>query len=269
MHRTTSRIVLAAIGVLLALGPASAADKSWPRELKTEKGVLTIYQPQPEKFENNILTGRAAASLVPKGQTTPVFGVFWFTGRVDTDRDKGTAVLRDIAVTNTRWPESTEPNEKDISAFLTALMPKTGVPISLERLKASLATAELEQKSIAGLKHEPPKIIVTQEVSELLLYDGEPRALPIKDTNYEYMANSAFAVVRDKTTGTCYLSGGKVWYSAKDAKGPWAPIDAPPADVVKLVPKDTSSTPKPEKPAKIVVATEPTELIASDGPPSW
>ena len=103
----------------------------------------------------------------------------------------------------------------------------------------------------------------------MLLYDGEPRPMAIKDSNYEYMANSAFAVIRDKKSGTCYLSGGKIWYSATDPKGPWTSIAKPPKDVEKLVPADTSKTPAPAKPPKIIVATEPTELIASDGPPTW
>jgi len=75
--------------------------------------------------------------------------------------------------------------------------------------------------------------------------------------------------VRDKGSGKCYLSGGKIWYAADDPKGPWTSIPKPPAEVAKLVPKDTSATPAPAKPPRIVVATEPSELIASDGPPSW
>ena len=103
---------IALLGVALLLSLASAlahaADKTWPREIETKLGVLTIYQPQPEKFEDNILEGRAAVSLIPKEKTTPVFGVIWFTGRVDTDRDAGTAMIRDITVTQSRWPESNE-----------------------------------------------------------------------------------------------------------------------------------------------------------------
>ena len=178
-------------------------------------------------------------------------------------------MLRDIVVTNARWPESDAAIESKFVAMLTDLMPKTGIPISLERLKASLATAEMEQKSIEGLKSDPPKIVVVNEVSELLLFDGEPKMIPIKDTDFEYAGNSAFAVVRDKRNGTCFLSGGKLWYSASDPKGPWTSIMAPPADVAKLIPPDTSSAPAPAKIPKIVVATEPTELIATDGPPSW
>ena len=270
MRRVPRHIPLAAIALLLAAGPVAGADATWPREIVTESGTLTIYQPQPEKLDGNTLKARAAASFGAKGSgKDPTFGVFWFTGHVDTDRDAGTSMVRDIVVTDVRWPESQEGEQKGVAEFLTGLMPKTGIPISLERLKASLATAESEQKSLAELKHDPPKIVVVEELSELLLYDGEPRTLPIPDSGLEQVANCAFAVVKDKRTGDFYLSGGKVWYGAKDPKGPWAPIDAPPEEVAKRVPPDTSAAPAPSKPPKIVVATEPTELIALDGKPSW
>ena len=261
------RPVLLGLTLLLSLAilPAHAEDKTWPREIETKIGVLTIYQPQPEKFEDNILQGRAAVSLIPKEKTTPVFGCIWFTGRVDTERDSGTAMIRDIVVKQSRWPESSEKQQEDFSVFLTQLMPKVGVPISLETLTASLATAELEKKSMSALKHEPPKIVVEHTPAVLLLYDGTPRTLPVPKTDYEFVANASFAVVKDKKSGTYYLAGQKLWYSAKDALGPWTHIAQPPAEVAKLVPPDTSSTPAPAKPPKIVVATEPTELIAMDG----
>src|SRR5262245_2545046 len=258
------------LGLLLSAASAFAADPTWPREIKTEKGVLTIYQPQPEKFENNVLEARAALSMIPTGKTTPVFGVMWFQGKVDTDRDNGKATIRDIIVTHARWPESDSLKEAQFSMFLTQLMPKTPVPISLERLKASLASAEMEQKSVEGLKHDPPKIIVVEEKSLLLLYDGEPKTLAIpKSDDYEYVANTVYAVVKDKKSGTYYLYGSKLWYSAKDPKGPWANISSAPSEIVKLLPKDTTSTPAPKTPLKIVVATQPTELIAFDGKPDW
>jgi hypothetical protein len=272
MRRVIRRSVPLAIGLglsLLWVASAAAADATWPREINTDRGILTIYQPQPEKFENNILEGRAAVSLLSKGKTSPVFGVFWFSGRVDTNRDSSTAVIRDITVTDTRWPESDKAREEETSIFLTSLMPKTGLPISLERLRASLATLDVERKSVEGLKHDPPRIVVVQEAAELLLYDGEPRTMAIPNTEMERVANTAYAVVKDKKSGLYYLSGGKLWYSAKAPKGPWISIAKPPAEIAKLIPPDTSSTPAPAKPPKIVVATEPTELISTDGKPSW
>jgi hypothetical protein len=142
------------------------------------------------------------------------------------------------------------------------------VPISLERLKQSLATADSERRSLEALKHEPPKIIVTDELSELVLYDGEPRTLPIEKTDFEYVANCAFAIIKDKKSGTYYLSGGKIWYSAQDPKGPWTSIAKPPAEVLKIVPPDTTSTPAPAKPPKLVVAPSPPSLSAATDRPS-
>ncbi len=263
------RLALSALLLSVALVATSSADGTWPREIQTSLGVLTIYQPQPEKFENNLLEARAAISLLPKGKTTPVFGVMWFKGRVDTDRDAGTALLRDIAVTNARWPESEEKKEQEFSTYITTLMPKQGIPISLERLKQSLIAVDLEKKSIEGLKHDPPKIVFMKEPAELLLFDGEPRTMPIEKTELEYIANSAMGVVKDKKTNTFYLSGGKIFYSATNAKGPYTNIGKLPDDIAKIMPKDTTSTPAPKPPPKIVVATEPTELIVTQGGPKW
>src|SRR6185436_6092824 len=170
--------------------------------------------------------------------------VFWFKAVVDTDRDAGTAVLRDIVVTQVRWPDSKPIDEEDATAFFTTLMPKQSIPISLEQLKASLVTIENQKKSMDDLRHDPPKIVFVEEVAVLLLYDGEPRTLPIPNTDFEQVANSALAVVYDKKTKTYYLSGGQFWYNA-------------------------DNSPKLKAPPKIVVATEPTELISMDGPPNW
>jgi hypothetical protein len=93
--------------------------------------------------------------------------------------------------------------------------------------------------------------------------------VPIPDSNLEQIANAPFAVVRDKKSGMWYLSDGKYWYSAKNPKGPWTSISKPPAEIAKLVPPDTSEALKLPKAPKIVVATEPTELISMDGSPAW
>ncbi len=261
--------LLALSALLLLVLPAIATDNTWPREIKTDKGVFTVYQPQPEKFSGNLLQGRAALSLLGPGKSAPVFGVFWFNSRVETDRDAETSVVRDIVVTKARWPESSAKGEQELSAYLTTLWKDLVLPISLERLTASLATAELEQQSLEGLKQDPPKIVFVEELAELLLYDGEPRGVDIPNSNLQQVANATFAVIKDKSSGTYWLGGGEFWYSARDPKGPWTSGAKPPETITKLVPPDTSSAPAPAKPPRIVVATEPTELIATDGKPSW
>jgi len=187
---------LAAVAALTLLSAAvHAATGTWPRKLETARGTLTVYQPQPEKFDGNTIEGRAAASLKARPTSEPTFGVIWFKARVDTDRDAGTALLHDIVVTKVRWPDSKPIDEEDVAAFFTTLLPKQTVPISIEQLKASLVTVENQKKSMDELRHDPPKIIFMEEVAVLLLYDGEPRTLPIPNTDLEQVANSALAVI--------------------------------------------------------------------------
>ena len=173
------RRLISLLAVILAMTSGVAvAKENWPREIDTEFGKLTVYQPQPEKFANNLLEGRAAVSVVPRGKTDPVFGVIWFAGKVDADKDNGTAEFRDIRITNARWPESTPEKEKEFTTKMTALFAGKSMPISLERLKASLATVELEQKSVEGLKSDPPKIVVREEPAELLAAAGKATSVP-------------------------------------------------------------------------------------------
>ena len=89
--------VLVALACLPLALPA-LADNTWPREVAAEHGTFTVYQPQPEKFAGNLLSGRAAISYLAKGKSKPVFGVFWFDARVDTDREAGTSIIRDVVV---------------------------------------------------------------------------------------------------------------------------------------------------------------------------
>ncbi len=270
MFRTLCRIVLNIIGFLCILLSASADTRTtWPREFQLGDGILTIYQPQPDSLEGNILKVRAAGSLLEKAATAPTFGVIWFDARVDTDRDAGTTILRNIVVTKVRWPDSKPEEERSVAGQITSVLSKAEIPLSLEQLKASLATAALERKSLEGLKHDPPQIVVVEELAELLLYDGEPRSIAIPNSDLEQIANSPFAVVRDKRSGACYLSGGKFWYSAKDPKGPWTPTTSPPADIAKLMPPVEGSVSGLTKAPKIIVATAPTELISTDGPAAW
>jgi len=208
-------------------------------------------------------------SYTAREANEPIFGTLWFLARVDVDREEGTAEVRDIVVDRARWPDVTDEQEQEVTSYLSAKFANTVVPISFERLSESLASADLERRSLEGLRNDPPTIVFSEELAELLLYDGEPRAIPIPDSDLEQVVNAAFAVVRDSRTDTYYLSGGKVWYTARDPRGPWGAIDEPPTEIARLVPADTSSIPAPQPPPRMIVATEPTELVVTDGPAAW
>jgi len=262
---TANLYCLLCLAVLIL--PARAQDLNWPQEVTAPEGTIVIYQPQPEKLQNNILTGRAAMSLEITDLPDPIFGTFWFTGKLDTDQDSDTALVYDITVLEVRWPESKDAQEQRFSAVVESAIPKSGLSISLERLSASLATAEVEQQSLENLKNDPPVIEFREQLAVLLLFDGEPRYQAIENSGYERVVNTPFAVVRKKSVH--YLSSGRLWYKADNPLGPWQVTSSPPADLVKMLPEAEDAGPPSQTPPLIVVATEPTELISTDGKPNW
>ena len=267
------RISVAGLRPLLLLtallfGSSALAAIEWPQEITAEGGTIVIYQPQPETLEGNTLTGRAAMALQEKGGE-PIFGAFWFEAKIDTDRDQGLSLIREVKVTDVRWPDSKDANEQRFTAVVEAAIPENGFEISMEALSSSLATAEVERESLGNLKNDPPIIRFTEELAVLLIYDGEPRYSDVENSSYERVLNTPFVVVREKRSKKHYLSSGKFWYEADSAMGPWTPTNSAPRDLVEMVPANETDEPQPDSPPAIVTAAEPTELIVSQGPPDW
>ena len=223
LHSHVAHMVLA--GALVALvgvhSPAAGQTMTWPQQLTDPEGTIDIYQPQFETFKGNAVTGRAAVGLTAPGKQTPVFGAFWFSAVADVDQAADEVTLRDIKVTNVRWPNMTPSLEQRFKEVVGAAVPIAGLQFSYEAFSASLATADRERKSMAELKNDPPAIVFTKDLAVLLLYDGEPRFKAIENSPYERAMNTPLAVVREVKSGTCYLTSGALWYSAKSPMGPW------------------------------------------------
>ena len=90
-------LVMGTIGVSGLL--AQDDENGWPRELDADFGQVIMYQPQVESYAGNKLEARAALSVTPKGETTPVFGAMWFEARMETDTDTRMVSLESIKVT--------------------------------------------------------------------------------------------------------------------------------------------------------------------------
>ena len=253
--------------VLLHAGAAAAMD--WPQEITADGGTIVVYQPQPDGLDGNVLSGRAAMSLELDNGEEPIFGAFWFEAKIDTDRDAGTALIRDVRITDVRWPDSTDANEQRFTAIVEAAIPTSGFEISLERLTASLESAEVERQSLEQIRNDPPIIVFREELAVLLMYDGEPRYSDVDDSDYERVLNTPFVVVRKKRSSDYWLSSGKFWYAAGDPMGPWTPTQSPPGDLAAMVQQAETDDPQPDIPPGIVTAEEPTELIVTQGNPEW
>jgi len=241
----------------------------WPQEIEADGVTIVVYQPQPESLEGNMIRGRAAISLEVDGKEEPIFGAMWFAARIETDQDTDEVRVVDFTVEDVTWPDSKDAGEQQFTALVEGAMPEAGFEISMERLSASLETADIERRSLEQLKTDPPKIVFSQDLAVLLLYDGQPRFSPVENTPYERALNTPFAVARNTATKQLYLSSGNYWYTASDPLGPWTVTNNPPEDLVQNLPRPDSEDTGPASPPRIVVATEPTELISSQGKPSW
>jgi hypothetical protein len=256
-----------AVGSLFVAANVAAMD--WPQEITAEEGTIVVYQPQPDKLSGNVLSARAAMSLELNDREEPIFGAFWFEAKIDTDRDAGTALIRDVRVTDVRWPDSTDADEQRFTALVEAAVPASGFEISLERLTASLESAAIERESLDQIRNDPPIIVFREALAVLLIYDGEPRYSEVESSDYERVLNTPFVVVRMKRSNDHWLSSGKFWYEAADPMGPWTPTGSPPRDLAQIVQSAEVDERQPETPPAIVTADQPTELIVTQGEPEW
>ena len=265
---------------LLLAVPGHAQEDSeggWPREIHTSQGTVVIYQPQPEKLEGNKLKARAAVAVELKGSTEPVFGAVWFEARLDTDRAERMATIADVSVTQVRFPEQDKQKSRKLRALLEKEIPKWQLLISMDRLLNTLELVEKRSEVAEKISTDPPKILFVSEPAVLVSLDGEPRLQKEEDSKLMRVINTPFTILFAPSQKTYYLyADTDTWYTAKDIQGDWA--------VAKKVPKEVSArAPKaddePEEqagdgeevgpPPKVIVVTEPTELISSSGKPEY
>ena len=227
-----------------------AQDYSWPRQIPVAGGTRTIilYQPQAEKLEGNLLTARGAIALKVSNTAEPIFGAMWMTATVDVDRDSGMVWLHTLKVTRVRWPDAKPEQQANFTRFVEQDFPTAGFRMTLERLQASLASADAERTHTDGLKHDAPKIVFSEQLAVLLLYDGEPLLQPVPNSGLQVVVNTPFGVVKDTASGTYWLGAGDdVWYSANDPKGPWKGGGIPPAEILKRTGGDSTAIAQAEK----------------------
>ncbi len=254
--------------VLLLVPAVSAQEASWPRQFDSTSGTFIVYQPQPEQLGGNLVTARAAFSLQKADAASATFGVLWFQAHVQVDRDSSTVTESDLDVTKVRLPGASAAEAKRYEHLVEAEATGWDLSGSLEELQAGLAASAKERLSVENLDHTPPHILFSTKRALLVLYDGDPQLEPIEGSRLQRVVNTPCAVVFDSVGAAYYLNGANLWYRAAKPLGPWSLIATPPAAVAAVVPPDTTAADQVDSsPPVVVTATEPTELIVTDGEP--
>jgi hypothetical protein len=251
-------------------------ENKWPREIVTTRGVIVMYQPEPEKLEKNMLRVRAAVGI-ERPDTETVFGVIWIDARLETDREERIAVISDIDVTDVRFPEQTEHQVETLSSLLESEIPKWDLSIEMDDLIATLELAETKAETTQQISIDPPVILFYSEPAVLITIDGDPRLTDSEEETVRRVANTPYTILYDEQARAYYLFADEdSWYTASNIRGDWEIADNVPSKIARQAPEiDTEAE---EDPAdygetgpspRVVVATEPTELISSNGPPEY
>jgi hypothetical protein len=286
--RTIFPILLTAVffsGAVIAQDappPQQQQQQEWPKSFTTDDGtVVKIYQPQPEGFADNVLKSRWAISVLQPGKQDPEFGTFWSVANVETDRDQRRVVIQSVKVPNVKFPGQTDDNfTNSLKTSLETNLPQIAGDLSLDELLSSLDENAEQKKLSKDLNTSAPRIIYSDQPSLLVMIDGEPKLQSNKDWGLDVVVNTPFTIVKGPD-GNFYLYGGKHWYTAQAATGPYSAAGAvPPAlnQVQTAVDNanssnagyvDSAAAVQDSKVSNIIVSTSPAELIQTDGRPNF
>jgi hypothetical protein len=288
--RTTSiksRVAAWAIAVLLAVALPRAAfaqdaasqdainltPSLWPMHAFTADGAqVTIFQPQLADYQGDTLTGRAAVAVAPKDSLDSVFGAVFLTSRVSIDRVARTVQILDVNVTDVKFPQADPVSTPALVSAVRQAILSQPIVLPLDHLLESLQVMERKTTAAAELQSKPPKIIFLDHPAMKVEYDGAPHLMLAPNSPLLTAANTPFFVALDPGSKRYFLKGGGRWFSAPDPLGPFGPALTVPAPIAGLADQQGYQDPQtPLPPAQftalqIITATEPTELIWTDGP---
>lgn len=266
--------ILISLSTLLSvnlIAEETEAKLSWPIEIESKDGfVTTLYQPQLESFEANVLEGRMAVTIKPPKKEM-IFGAVWFKARMSTDLENRTVVLKEMNIIRTHFPDMVkEENITKFSDLLSKEMESWDLEMSLDRILASLKEVENLNQLSDKINNDPPVIYFRTKPAVLVMIDGDPKLKKDEDSGLEYVVNTPFFIVKDKK-GTYYINGGSFWYSSKDILSGWEETKKPPKDVKKFAKKyqdskesDSVAQSYTEAP-ELIVETKAAELVQVDG----
>ena len=264
--------------MMLISSEALLAQPEWPMTLKAKNGgELTIYQPQPISYKNNVIEARAAISVMEKPGADLIFGAIWVAATTSTDRESRMLKLESVSVKRIKLPDLTDSVKvSKMAAFIESEVKNHELTISLDQLLATIE--ENNPKQAGDLKNTPPKIYYKKQNSLLVLTDGTPKLEKDDNIKMERVMNSPFLIVKYPGDNKFYLNGGNFWYEANEITGSWTHAKKLPKeiqDIDKMIKEkqkkegtaaaDTSA--KGKTPATIVLSTEPAELIQTTGEP--
>ena len=266
------RVLFSITSALVLFSYTTFAQDQWPKTINASDGsVINVYEWQPESFSNNELRVRAAISVLEEGKTDPVFGVAWLNASTRTNGND--VKVESIEINSIKLPGDISDDQlDDLRSLIARSAENWNISIPLSQLQAAV-DLNRQQAALSGqINNTPPKIIYSSTPSILVLIDGAPKVQYNTEWKTDAVVNTPFTIVKN-LDGKFYLYGGKHWYTAPAATGPYQ-LTTSVSSQLKSVEQKVNDAGKNDDPGtesdentiyKIIVSTEPAELIQSKG----
>src|ERR1019366_7785011 len=294
-----ARSFLAGVGALLALGGAAATQtqwaaptqpaapkksvarvNEWPKRIQLGDTTVLLDAPQVESLEGTRLKPRGTARF-QRAAAEPAVASLWYNADVEIDRDRRVVTLASVNVPRLQLPGASPAKQQRLAARLGPVITRHRLTLPLDDGLAGAKLAARRDAAPPKLGTDPPKILFEPQPAVLVIFDGAPRFRAVEGTPFERALNTPFLVLHDPRSNAYYLAGGTMWFRARDAAGPWTKADDVPREAVQIARRDLedagiaddeiekAAQSREKRVPKILVGTEPTDLIVSDGPPQW
>ncbi len=289
MHACCRLLALILLALLLPCAPlaaasstpADSADPGWPRLFAAGGKRLTVYQPQIDSWPDYAeIHFRCAIGVLDKGAKEERFGVLEVAARTtvnESTREVGAPPLDRLV----RFANLPAGEEQRLAKIVDELLPRRQTTIvSLDRVLAYLEPGQQPVQPPVPVNLQPPKIFFSSRPAILLMFLGQPEFKPVSAGRSDLMfaVNANWDVLSDTAGQRCYLLDGSTWLTAADpVRGPWVATKKLPA-VLTTLPADANWTearkniparPTAGAPPVVFTATEPAELILTDGEPRY
>lgn len=209
--------------------------------------------------------------------------------RADVDRPANVVHLRELRTAKVSFPAA-QGAARAWRATLERHLP-AAYDAPLDGLEEALAIARTEKPRRQAVRNPPPDLVFRTSPAMLVYVDGAPQLRPVEGTALTRIVNTRPLLVHDARRARYDLRLLDGWLEAPSLDGPWAvaaprpELDAalawaakqPGIDLLEVKPAPEQApasgerVPPPTLAAgtspDVVVATRPTELIVTEGPP--
>ena len=297
-----TKIAVALPVVFLAWAAARAqlpADQSWPRVKTAANGArVTLYQPQVDDWTDYVrLSYRIAAEIQEPGSSRTVPAALEMTAETNTDRSNRTVVVYNQRIVKASFPSADQGTAQRLTAVLAGIVPTGPMTMSLDEIlayvvpdqskgtaapagppspAAETAAPKAAAVRVITLPPDPPVILYSQTPAVLVLFDGDPRFAPIKETGLQFAINTNWDIFQEEGKTVTYLLNGDAWLEAPAPTGPWEPVEKLPKSFSNIPQEENwarvhenlpGKTVSKKKMPKVFTSVRPAELILLDGKP--